>query len=146
MTFIYFSLRGWPFDLGGSGGGGPGVVFFFSSPKPKAHWWTYSIGRHPSSSSVTNIFKRHLWSCGVDSYHISLTASIGGDAINYAPSSCIECMSKKWAYNWSGQIYHPFQGTYLSFSPVYRQLTSLKWSLNQQTNNGQFLLLILLKQ
>ena len=50
--------------------------FFISSPQPKAHRWTYSIGRHPSS--VVNIFKWHLlWSHETDSCQISHTTSIG---------------------------------------------------------------------
>ena len=35
-------------------------LLFFSSPEPKAHWWAYSIGRHPSYviclSTFSNIF------------------------------------------------------------------------------------------
>ena len=38
----------------------PRYVHIFSSPEPNAHWWAYSIGRHPSSvvrlSTFSNIF------------------------------------------------------------------------------------------
>ena len=58
-------------------------LLVFSSPEPKAHRWAYSIGRYPSSdrpssSSVVNIFKRHLfWSHEADSCHISYISYIG---------------------------------------------------------------------
>ena len=74
----------------------------FSSPKPNAHWWAYSIGRHPSSvvrRPSVNIFKYILLRSHWSSWSQILC---GGSTSRRNQSS----FKRSWSYDQDGRHAH----------------------------------------
>ena len=122
-------------------------TYVVSSPEPKAHSWTYSVGRHPLSvrrrhPSSVNLFKRHLlWSHEADYFHISHIASIGrgNNNVDFCSNRMRTLVVKaSYSFHWLIQP-HRFPVITRQRKPeaTYCNFANFKWTVDSKTDINQ---------